>query len=52
MKESLQQCFGKLCGFVSNVFGKIAGEEAEGMAAVRPFAKIALKAGAKSKKKY
>lgn len=49
VKESLQRWFGKVCGFVSNVFGKITGEEAEGMAAVRPFAKVALKAGAKSK---
>ncbi len=49
VKESLQQWFGKLSGFVSNVFGKITGEEAEAMAIAKPFAKIALKAGAKSK---
>ncbi len=49
VKESLQRWFGKVCGFVSNVFGKITGEKAEAMAVVRPFAKVALKAGAKSK---
>ena len=49
VKESLQQVFDKLGGFVSNVLDKVTGEKVEGMAAVRPFARIALKAGAKSK---
>jgi len=49
VKESLQQVFDKLGGVVSNVLDKVTGEKVEGMAVAKPFAKIALKAGAKTK---